>query len=93
MSFTHYYVSIISRFNAARGQSDLALETLQRIADENKSPMLLGRLIVDDDHINNFYERGRFTDLLSAELRRTTLYLWFIWASCRSVISTLALEK
>ena len=81
-----YIYSIIfffSRFNAARGQSDLALDTLQRIADENKSPMLLGRLIVDDDHLNNFYERGRFTDLLSAELRRTTLYLWFIWASCR----------
>ena len=26
--------------------------------------------------------RGRFSDLLNRELRRTTLLLWFIWTGC-----------
>ena len=38
-----------ARFNAASGHSDSALETLERIAEDNGKPMLLGRLIVDDN--------------------------------------------
>ena len=38
-----------ARFNAASGHSDAALETLERIANDNGKPMLLGRLIVDDN--------------------------------------------
>ena len=38
-----------ARFNAASGHSDEALETLERIATDNGKPMLLGRLIVDDN--------------------------------------------
>ena len=38
-----------ARFNAASGHSDAALETLERIAHDNGKPMLLGRLIVDDN--------------------------------------------
>ena len=55
-------------------------ETDTRVAKENKQPMLLGRLIVDDDHY--FAIRGSFTDLLSRELRKTTILLWIIWTGC-----------
>lgn len=52
------------------------MHTLQRIAEDNGRPMLLGRLIVDDMGQN---ERGRMKDLLMPEMRKTTLLLWFIW--------------
>ena len=38
--------------------------------------MLLGRLIVDDV---SQMSRGRIQDLLTSELKWTTLLLWFIW--------------
>lgn len=38
-----------ARYNAASGNSEAALETLERIAQTNGKPMLLGRLIVDDN--------------------------------------------
>ena len=69
-----------ARYNVAVGKTDAALETLERIAATNDKPMLLGRLIVDDDV--QFFSRGRFSDLLNRELRRTTLLLWFIWTGC-----------
>ena len=73
-----------ARFNAARGQSDAALDTLERVAAENGRPMLLGRLVVDGDlAAAGYFSRGRFRDLLSRELRRTTLSLWFTWSACR----------
>ena len=40
--------------------------------------MLLGRLVVEGPNGT----RGSFKALLSPSLRRTTLLLWFIWASC-----------
>lgn len=64
------------RFLAASGQTEKAMHTLKRIADDNGRPMLLGRLIVDDMHQS---ERGRIKDLLRPETRKTTLLLWFIW--------------
>ena len=69
-----------ARHDAATGQSECAIETLERVAKDNKQPMLLGRLIVDDDHY--FAIRGSFTDLLSRELRKTTILLWIIWTGC-----------
>ena len=48
--------------------------------------MLLGRLVVDGDlAAAGYFSRGRFRDLLSRELRRTTLSLWFTWTACRSI--------
>ena len=61
---------------AASGQSEKALETLTRVANQNGKSMLLGRLIVDDVHT---LSRGRLGDLLSKELRKTTILLWVIW--------------
>ncbi|XP_071528788.1 synaptic vesicle 2-related protein isoform X4 [Panulirus ornatus] len=68
-----------ARFDAASGESEKAIATLQKIADENGKPMLLGRLIVDDVAQVN---RGRVKDLLVQDLKWTTLLLWFIWTSC-----------
>ncbi|XP_045118680.1 synaptic vesicle 2-related protein-like [Portunus trituberculatus] len=65
-----------ARFDATSGDSEKALATLQKIADENGKPMLLGRLIVDDVAQMN---RGRIRDLLVQDLKWTTLLLWFIW--------------
>lgn len=47
-----------------------------QVAKDNGKPMLLGRLVVDDASMGR---RGRVKDLLGAELRRTSLLLWFIW--------------
>ncbi|XP_076043243.1 synaptic vesicle 2-related protein [Oratosquilla oratoria] len=68
-----------ARFDAASGESDKALATLHKIAEENGKPMLLGRLIVDDVAQ---MQRGRVKDLLVRDLKCTTLLLWFIWSSC-----------
>ncbi|XP_050728587.1 synaptic vesicle 2-related protein-like [Eriocheir sinensis] len=68
-----------ARFDATSGDSEKALATLKKIAEENGKPMLLGRLIVDDVAQMN---RGRIKDLLVQDLKWTTLLLWFIWASC-----------
>ena len=35
--------------------------------------------------MNLLFSRGRLRDLLSRELRRTTLLLWLIWAGCSFV--------
>ncbi|XP_034235778.1 synaptic vesicle 2-related protein [Thrips palmi] len=68
-----------ARYHVASGQPDKALETLQKVAKDNGKPMLLGRLVVDDASMGR---RGRIRDLLGAELRRTSLLLWFIWMAC-----------
>ncbi len=77
---TAAWVPESARFSATRGETDLALETLERVAAENGQPMMLGRLTVDEDlgHVS----RGRLGDLLGPGLRRTTLSLWFIWTAC-----------
>nr|CAD7410323.1 unnamed protein product [Timema cristinae] len=62
-------------------QTEKALTTLEKIALDNGKPMLLGRLVVDDDS-SNPSRRGRIKDLLSPELCRTSLLLWFIWTVC-----------
>ncbi|XP_017784230.1 PREDICTED: synaptic vesicle 2-related protein [Nicrophorus vespilloides] len=70
-----------ARFHVASGQTDKALETLEKIAKDNGKPMLLGRLVVDDAMTDSPH-RGRIRDLLVPSLRRTSLLLWFIWMSC-----------
>jgi len=67
-----------ARYMAASGNSDAALDTLGRIAGQNGKSMLLGRLVVDDTY---GITRGRLADLLSKDLRRTTILLWIIWAT------------
>ena len=66
------------RFMAASGNSEQALSTLTRVAKENGKSMLLGRLTVDDMQ-GAGGSRGRLADLLSKDLRRTTIMLWIIW--------------
>jgi len=58
--------------------SDSALSTLSRVAEQNGKSMLLGRLVVDN---MCGVTRGRLSDLLSKDLRRTTILLWIIWAT------------
>ncbi|XP_066262466.1 synaptic vesicle 2-related protein isoform X4 [Euwallacea similis] len=70
-----------ARYHVASGQTDKALETLEKIARDNGKPMLLGRLVVDDVTLSSPH-RGRFRDLLVPSLRLTSLLLWFIWSSC-----------
>lgn len=72
-----------ARFDVTRGQMDKAYETLKKIADDNKKPMPLGRLVMEsgkpgDDSAKNV-KRGRMRDLFTPELRVTTVLLWFIW--------------
>lgn len=66
-----------ARYHVACGQQDKALETLQTIAKDNGKPMLLGRLVVEETTSPS--HRGRLSDLLGPDLRKTSLLLWFIW--------------
>nr|CAD7423187.1 unnamed protein product [Timema monikensis] len=63
-----------ARYHIASDQTEKALTTLEKIALDNGKPMLLGRLVVDDDS-SNPSRRGRIKDLLSPELCRTSLLL------------------
>ena len=64
-----------ARFHMASGQPHLALETLKRIANDNRTSLPEGRLAV----VKTDTKRGQIKDLLSKEHRRTSLILWFIW--------------
>lgn len=66
-----------ARFLVASGQTDKAIDTLKKVANDNGKPMLLGRLVVDDIVLEE--KRGQFTDLLLPQLRVTSVLLWFIW--------------
>lgn len=66
-----------ARFLVASGQTDKAIDTLKKVANDNGKPMLLGRLVVDDVVLEE--KRGQFTDLLLPQLRITSVLLWFIW--------------
>jgi len=64
-----------ARFHMTCNRPDLAMETLQRIASENKTTLPEGKLA----SVTTELKRGQFIDLLSKEHRTTTLILWFIW--------------
>jgi len=66
------------RFHMTSGKSDLAFETLLKLANENGTAMPVGGLAAVDNKIK---ERGQFKDLLSKEHRCTSLILWFIFFS------------
>lgn len=61
----------------ASGKTEKAIDTLKKVAHDNKKPMLVGRLVVDDVVLEE--KRGCFTDLLLPQLRVTSVLLWFIW--------------
>lgn len=63
-------------FDMTNGRTDLALSTLERVAKENKKSLPLGRLVMD-----RFYQasHGRFKDVLSKEMCKTSALLWLVW--------------
>lgn len=65
-----------ARYDVLTGNQEKALNTLKRIAMENKVPMPLGKLIVARQE-----DRGKIQDLFSPHFRWTTVLLWFIWFS------------
>ncbi|WKX99609.1 hypothetical protein Q1695_014469 [Nippostrongylus brasiliensis] len=67
-----------ARFDMACGRPEKAMATLQKAAKENRVKLPQGRLVAS--HSNTAEKRGDISNLLSPELRRTTLLLWFIWA-------------
>ncbi|RZC40912.1 synaptic vesicle 2-related protein [Asbolus verrucosus] len=75
------------RFHVASGQTDKALETLEKVAKDNGKPMLLGRLVVDDATTSSPH-RGRFRDLLTLDTcaadckqLQTTDYMDLLWTT------------
>lgn len=68
-----------ARYDLTRGHYDSAVKTLERIARENGKPMPLGKLVEPAlEHV----KRGRVKDLLTPDMRRTTILLWIIWLVC-----------
>lgn len=67
-----------ARYDMACGHTEKALATLQKAAKENRVKLPEGRLVAT--HSQNSDQRGDISNLLSPDLRRTTLLLWFIWA-------------
>ncbi|XP_048404492.1 putative transporter SVOPL isoform X1 [Stegostoma tigrinum] len=63
-----------ARYNVSVGNSQFATKTLNYIARMNRSSLPQGSLMESETQI-----RGRMSDLLGAEFRRTTLQSWFIW--------------
>ncbi|XP_011136117.1 synaptic vesicle 2-related protein isoform X2 [Harpegnathos saltator] len=65
-------------FDMTTGRTDRAISTLERVARENKKSLPLGRLVMD-----RFYQghHGRFRDVLSKEMCKTSALLWLVWMS------------
>ncbi|XP_043564919.1 putative transporter SVOPL isoform X4 [Chiloscyllium plagiosum] len=63
-----------ARYNVSVGKSQFATKTLTYIARMNRSCLPQGSLLDSETSI-----RGRMSDLLGTEFRRTTLQSWFIW--------------
>lgn len=63
-------------FDMANGRMDRAITTLERVAKENTKSLPLGRLVMD-----RFYQshHGRFRDVLSKEMCKTSTLLWIVW--------------
>ncbi|XP_022223913.2 synaptic vesicle 2-related protein [Drosophila obscura] len=69
------WLSESARYHSNNGRNDKALKVLEQIAQNNKRHMLIGRLIADEEPSST----ESFRSLLSPNLYRTTLLLWFIW--------------
>ncbi|XP_048114474.1 synaptic vesicle 2-related protein-like isoform X3 [Alosa alosa] len=63
-----------ARYDVLTGNSQKALVTLKRIAEDNRAELPKGRLIA-----NRQDDRGKIQDLFTPEYRMTTILLWFIW--------------
>uniref|UniRef100_A0AAR2IJP7 Synaptic vesicle 2-related protein n=1 Tax=Pygocentrus nattereri TaxID=42514 RepID=A0AAR2IJP7_PYGNA len=71
-----YWLPESARYDVLSGNQEKALNTLKRIATENRVPMPLGKLIVARQE-----DRGKIKDLFLPHFRWTTVLLWFIWFS------------
>ncbi|XP_017070120.1 synaptic vesicle 2-related protein [Drosophila eugracilis] len=69
------WLSESARYYSYNGHNDKAIKVLEQIAHNNKRHMLMGRLMADEEPSSN----ESFRSLLSSNLYRTTLLLWFIW--------------
>ncbi|KAH8322543.1 hypothetical protein KR074_003173 [Drosophila pseudoananassae] len=69
------WLSESARYYSYNGNHDKAIKVLEQIAHNNKRHMLIGRLISDEEPSST----ESFRSLLSPNLYRTTLLLWFIW--------------
>ncbi|GAB1602604.1 synaptic vesicle 2-related protein-like, partial [Argonauta hians] len=69
-----------ARFDICRGKIEKAEETIQRLAEDNGKPMLLGKLQEPASQTENV-KRGSILDTLKPDLRLTTVLLWIIWLS------------
>ncbi|KAH8269565.1 hypothetical protein KR018_009410 [Drosophila ironensis] len=69
------WLSESARYYSYNGHHDKAIKVLEQIAHNNKRHMLIGRLIADEEPSST----ESFRSLLSPNLYRTTLLLWFIW--------------
>ena len=65
-----------ARYQAACGRSQQAEETLARVAAKNGKTLPPGQLVTD---LSDVKARGHLPELLSRELRRTSLLLWTAW--------------
>jgi len=66
-----------ARYLMSSGKTDLAYETLQRVAKQNGKSLPKGNLIATTNH--NPAQRGHISNLFVNDLWKTTLLLWFIW--------------
>uniref|UniRef100_A0A1I7UJ43 MFS domain-containing protein n=1 Tax=Caenorhabditis tropicalis TaxID=1561998 RepID=A0A1I7UJ43_9PELO len=66
-----------ARFDMASGHPERALETLQAAARMNRVQLPVGRLVSSTKAGSE--SRGDIANLLSPDLRKTTLLLWAIW--------------
>ncbi|KAH8401398.1 hypothetical protein KR009_005269 [Drosophila setifemur] len=69
------WLSESARYYSYNGHHDKAVHILEQIAQNNKRHMLIGRLIAEEEPSST----ESFRSLLSPNLYRTTLLLWFIW--------------
>ena len=66
-----------ARYLVAAGRPDLAISSLQRIAQLNERSLPPGRLIEGNKATIN--GRGKLVDLFSPTLAGTTFRLWILW--------------
>uniref|UniRef100_A0A8R1HUC3 MFS domain-containing protein n=1 Tax=Caenorhabditis japonica TaxID=281687 RepID=A0A8R1HUC3_CAEJA len=79
-SVASFWLPESARFDMASGHPERALETLQMAARMNRVMLPTGRLVSHTKPGSGSESRGDIVNLLSPELRKTTLLLWCIWA-------------
>ncbi|KAM6962108.1 putative transporter SVOPL [Tautogolabrus adspersus] len=72
--FLFMFIPESPRYNVSAGNVQAAVNTLQKIADMNRSSLPAGRLMEP-----LVKKRGSWRILLSSAYRRTTILLWFSW--------------